>query len=251
MRARLVNSLRATSQRRWIGAKEEGRIDSKRLYRAVLGIDNFVFKQRTNKIALNTVVALAIDHSGSMAGDKLKLAGQSALLIGDVLNSLKIPFMVYGYSTEECYRSIPDKSIYARWNSLIITSYRTFSESWETGARRLATASRNVQNNTLDGESVKFGAQQLLRCPEKRKILIVFNDGMPYPGSGYVGRGQHYLKNVVQSVSDAGVEVIGFGIQDASVRTYYPNNVVIRDLRELVKQPLQTLDSLLRKGVKL
>lgn len=249
IKAKLVNSLRAMSHRRWVGGKDEGRLDTKKLYRAAAG-SNLVYKALTDKIQLDTVVGMAIDHSGSMAGYKLDLAGQAAIVLGDALNAIHVPFMVYGYSTTQQPVPAGDLSAYARWTGLWIRYYRDFQESWAAGALRLAQASGNAQSNTLDGESIKHGVRRLLARPEKRKILLVLNDGQPYPGGGHVGRCQQYLHDVVAASSKAGVEVIAIGVADRSVRRYYPHSVVINSLSDLVAQPLTLLDKMLRENVR-
>lgn len=253
IQTRLVNTLRSTSRRRWLGGKEEGKIDTRRLHHAILGTSDHVYKQLTDKQHLNTVVGLAIDHSGSMSGTKLELAGKAAIVIGDALNILRVPFMVYGYSTEAPNRGdMPGATdAYARWGRLWVRYYRDFSEQWEKGAIRLAGSENNCMNNTYDAESVRHGIQRLLQRPEKRKILLVLNDGMPYPGYGNVGRSQQYLHDVVASAKGAGVELVAFGIQATDVRQYYPNNVVINKLEDLVAEPLQALDKMLRGGVRM
>lgn len=249
IKTKLVNSLRTRSRRKWTGGKIEGKIDARRLHRAALGIDTAVYKQRTEKLQLDTAVCFAIDHSGSMAGRKLELAGQSAIVLGDALNQLKVPFAVYGYSTENPKKPPKDTDPYARWCSLWIRYYRDFHEPWETGANRLSKASHNVKNNTLDAEAVKHGIRRLLSRPEKRKILFVLNDGMPHPGFGDVGRCQQHLHDVLASAKAAGVEVVGFGIQDDNVKEYYTNYVVINNLSDLAAEPLKIIDAMLRKGV--
>jgi cobaltochelatase CobT len=253
IKTRLVNALRAMSKRRWLGGKEEGKLDTRRLHAAVIGTTDNVYKQLTEKMHMNTVVGMAIDHSGSMDGRKLELAGKAAIVLGDALNILRIPFMVYGYSTESPDRgNVPqDTTPYARWGKLWIRYYRDFDESWEKGALRLAGSMHNVQANTLDAESVKHGIRRLLLRPEKRKILLVLNDGMPFPGYGNVGRCQQHLHDVVASAKAAGVEVVAFGIQDDDVKEYYPNHVVIRNVKDLVAEPLVLLDKMLRRGLKL
>lgn len=251
IKTRLVNALRAMSKRRWLGGKEEGKLDSRRLHHAIIGTSDNVYKQLTEKMHLNTVVGLAIDHSGSMYGNKLELAGKAAIVLGDALNTLRIPFMVYGYSTESPLETPPDTSPYARWGRLWIRYYRDFEESWDKGAIRLAGSMENCKNNTLDAESVKHGIRRLMLRPEKRKILLVLNDGMPYPGYGNVGRCQQHLHDVVQSAKAQGVEVVAFGIEDDDVKQYYPNHVVIRKLADLVSEPLVLLDKMLRGGMKL
>jgi len=251
IQTRLVNTLRALSRRRWLGGKDEGKLDSRRLHHAILGTSENVYKQLSDKRHLNTVVGLAIDHSGSMNGKKLELAGEAAIVLGDVLNILRIPFMVYGYSTEDAIERPQDTSMYARWGRLWVRYYRDFGESWEKGAIRLAGAAHNCKNNTIDGEAVKHGIQRLLARPEKRKILLVLNDGMPYPSFGNTGRVQQNLRDVVAGAKNVGVEVIAFGIQSTDVRQYYPNNVVINKLEDLVAEPLTILDKMLRGGVQM
>lgn len=251
IKTRLVNALRAMSKRRWLGGKEEGKLDSRRLHHAVIGTSDNVYKQLTEKMHLNTVVGLAIDHSGSMYGNKLELAGKAAIVLGDALNTLRIPFMVYGYSTESPVETPKDTSPYARWGRLWIRYYRDFEESWDKGAVRLAGSMENCKNNTFDAESVKHGIRRLMLRPEKRKILLVLNDGMPYPGFGNVGRCQQHLHDVVQSAKAQGVEVVAFGIEDDDVKRYYPNHVVIRKLADLVSEPLVLLDKMLRGGLRL
>lgn len=251
IQTRLVNSLRSSQRRRWVGGKEDGKLDTRRLHHAMLGTSDNVYKQLTDKQALNTVVGLAIDHSGSMSGTRLELAGKAAIVVGDALNVLRVPFMVYGYSTEDPHEQPQDTKAYARWGHLWIRYYRDFAEPWDKGAIRLAGSMHNCKNNTLDGESVKHGIQRLLLRPEKRKILLVLNDGMPYPSYGNLGQCQQYLHDVVGSAKGVGVEVVAFGIQSPDVKEYYPNHVVIHKLEDLVAEPLATLDKMLRGGVQM
>jgi len=252
MRFKLINTLRASSKRRWVGGKPEGRLDARQAHKAILGVSQDVYKTRQKKVHLDTAVALAIDHSGSMSGRALELAAESAIVLGDVFDPLKIPFMVYGYSTRGTPRTYPEydeQQLYSRWSNLWIRYYKTFNESWNKGALKLTHARDNCQANTLDGESVLHGIQHLLARPEKRKILLVMNDGHPYPGHGHTGRCQGYLKSIVAAGTQAGVEIIAFGIQSADVKEYYPNHVVINDLEDLVKEPLRKIDGILRQGM--
>jgi hypothetical protein len=248
MRTKLVNSLRALSQSRWQGGKECGKLDTRRAYLGSLGVSGAVYKTKVPGLELSTAVALAIDHSGSMSGRPLELAAEAAVVLGDVFSPLKIPFFVYGYSTSDTLCPADTKP-YARWNSLWLKVYKDFAESWASGALKLTTARRSSMYNTLDGESVRFGAMHLLSRPEARKILIVINDGHPYPGSGHLGRCQAHLKNMVKSVEDAGVEVLAFGVQSHAVKEYYSNYVVINNLEDLVREPLDKIDQVLRKGI--
>jgi cobaltochelatase CobT len=252
MRQKLINTLRASSKRRWVGGKPEGRLDARQAHKAVLGISQDVYRVRQKKVELDTAVVLAIDHSGSMHGRPLELAAESAIVLGDVFDPLKIPFMVYGYSTRGYPKTAPNRNqtqMFARWSNLWIRYYKKFEEPWRKGALKMTHARDNCQANTLDGESVLHGIKHLLARPEKRKILLVMNDGHPYPGHGHTGRCQGYLKSVVEAGTKAGVEIIAFGILSKDVSEYYPNHVVINDLDDLVKEPLKKIDGMLRKGM--
>lgn len=252
MRKRLVNSLRAQQRRRWVSGRPEGRLDARKAYKAIHGINPNVYKIRTNKNELDTAIALAIDHSGSMHGQRLKLAAEAAIVLGDVFDPLRIPFLVYGFSTKfrNTYPTGKDADLYARWNALWIRHYKRFDESWRQGSLKLTYARNNCMNNTLDGESVLYGVQRLLARPEKRKILLVFNDGGPYPGDGNVARCQHYLKQVVAGSQNAGVEIICFGIMTDEVKHYYDQWVLIDEVDDLVNEPLKRIDGMLRKGMR-
>ncbi len=252
MRQKLINTLRASSKRRWVGGKPEGRLDARQAHKAILGVSQDVFRTRQKKVQLDTAIVLAIDHSGSMSGRALELAAESAIVLGDVFDPLNIPFMVYGYSTQGYPKTSPginEEKMYARWSNLWIRYYKTFDETWKKGALKLTHARSNVQANTIDGESVLHGIHHLLSRPEKRKILLVMNDGQPYPGFGNVGRCQGYLKSVIEAGTKAGVEIIAFGICSSDVKEYYPNHVIINNLEDLVKEPLKQIDGMLRKGM--
>lgn len=250
MKTRLVNDLRTASRSRWISNREDGRLDCRKLSRAVVSGATNVYKTKTDALKLDTAVVLAIDHSGSMHGDKLALAGKIAQVFGEVLACINVPFMVYGYSTITVDFTPPDRDRYARWNRLWIGTYKEFGEPWSTARTRCSSMDDNVQTNTLDGESILYGARQLVERPEKNKILFVLNDGKPEPRQGNQATVQKHLKATVQAITEARINVVALGIQDDSVRHYYPKHIVVQNLQELEETALQQLSALLRKGLK-
>ena len=247
MRYKLMATLKSLMRSRWSGGKEHGHLDSRRLHKVATGTMH-VYKQKVETAKLDTAVMLMIDHSGSMAGQRLQLAAESALVMGDVLHQLNVPFAVAGFSTEHPVDSPRDYGIYSRWNRLWICKHVDWNENWPTAAHKLTSLLPKA--NTLDGESLRWGAQQLLARPEKRKVLFWFNDGFPEPGAGDTGTCQKYLKDVVESCRQAGIEVIAFGIQSEAVKYYFPKHVVINKLEDLVREPLNHLDRILREGMK-
>ncbi len=251
---KLTNSLRTMTLARHSYGHEEGDLDTDSLYSLATRSNNRVFMRKEPGIAMDTAVAIAIDHSGSMnTRGKIKLAAECAITIGDVLNVLQVPIMVYGYSTMNTeFQSTPsDLGDYARWGALWLRTYAEFDRPWRDGALKLCKAPQNTKSNSFDGESVLFGIRRLLARKEKRKLLFVFSDGAPDPGMGHKERCKSYLQCVVKEGMKAGVEIVGFGITTDKVKDYYPHHVVLHKLEDIVKEPLNIIDQALRKGRKL
>lgn len=251
MRRKLINTLRVLTEAKWSRGHDEGELDTDVLYELPTRISEHVFKQRVKNMELDVAVSLAIDHSGSMGQEKMTLATQCAITLGDVLAAMNIPFQAYGFSTinkvpDHCPKDVA--KTYARWNALWIGVYHDFNDQWREGAMRMSTMMGNKKQNTLDGESVLWGLRQLLMRREKRKILFVLTDGQPEPGAGHKGRCSDHLKAVTQMASAVGVEVVGFGIQSRTVKIYYPHHVILTNMTDIVKEPLTKLDDALRKG---
>lgn len=254
LKTKLVNILRTKTRRKWVGGKTEGRLDSRRLSQAVVSNAENIYKNRTDKFALDTVVALAVDHSGSMESTRIALAMQSVLVIADALHALKIPFMIYGFSTLSPATRIDLKTagLYGRYNRRWLGIYQDFNGSWTTGSQAVARGADGefIKENALDGESILWGAKQLMSRPEKRKILMVFSDGYPEPGYGNRGRNQKYLTRVSSVITNSPVELISFGIQTDSVKYYYKDFTIIHDLNDLVSKPFEKIANCLLKEVK-
>ena len=250
MRKMLLSSKR----RKTLYDKRGGKIASKSLHK--LGVlrrsptvteYSRIFTEQTDKVTLNTAVCLLIDHSGSMYGSRLILAKQSAVVLGEVLDQLRIPFEVLGFTTD--FGGYPNNLMkyvekhnvsntqdvpYCRWAALKMIQIKAFDESWKSVRYRIAVTLDD--NNNLDGESVSFAAARLARVSEKRKVLIVMSDGLPRSNSGiHLGRHYTYLRKVIKQVVDSGIEIIGIGIESKSVEEYYPKYVVVNHISDLPK----------------
>lgn len=256
MKRKLSRTLLSTNVSRWAGDKTRGKINPRAVFRVPLGTSKRVFRQKIEAESFNTVISIMIDHSGSMAGDKLELAAQTTIILGEVLNQLGIPFSVSGFSTRDSGEvsygrkgSLSHKECrtYARFGDLWIGKYKDFDENWSRVAPRIIRMSENCRHNTYDGESLRWGAQGLLGRPEKRKILFWLNDGMPCPNGGD-NREAHrqYAFDCAKEV-ESKVELMAFGIKTSAVKNYYKNYVVVNNINDLPASCLSELDALLRK----
>ena len=70
MRGKVQSLFMARTQSRWIGGREEGRINPKALSRVKAGYKD-VFREKWNSIDRDTAVTFLVDFSGSMTGKKL------------------------------------------------------------------------------------------------------------------------------------------------------------------------------------
>lgn len=256
MKRKMARSLLSRSEASWEVDKTRGKLNPRRIYQVPAGMSKRVFRQRIEAEEYDTAVIMMIDHSQSMSGARLRLAAQTAIVFGELLNQLKIPFAVYGFSTgaganngarkSQC--PVNDRSIYSRWGDLWLGRYKNWDDSWVSAGPSMVNMERNSKYNTYDGESLKVGAQLLLARPEKRKIMFWLNDGSPYPNHGD-NKQEHvrYAKDCAREVHKL-VELFAIGINTNAVGDIYKNWVCVNSLETLPKTALSELDALIRKG---
>lgn len=256
MKRKMARSMLATNQSRWENDKTRGKINRRRLHQVMQGTSKRVFRQRVQSEDYDTCVLMMIDHSGSMYGHSLDLAAKTAIVLGELLNQLGIPFSVQGFSTGQSSvasqrhdaASAAEQSLYARWGNLWIGEYKGFEEPWTKAGPKMINMVRNDKINTYDGESLRYGAQVLLARPEKRKIFFWLNDGEPCPNWGDDSRAhEKYAKDCAKEVEKL-VELFAIGIGTDAVKRFYSNCVQINQLEDLPKACLSELDALIRKG---
>jgi cobaltochelatase CobT len=213
-----------------------------------------VVRSRVQAESFDTVVSMYVDHSGSMFPYKMDLAAECAVIFGECLHDLSIPFEICGFSTMPYHigngrwqqATDEERRLFTRWGDLWIGVYKQFEDNWPTSRHRCVEMSRNDHDNTYDGESLRFAAQRLMRREEKRKILFWLNDGYPCPNVHQVRQQHHsYLKGVAKEVEKL-VEVFAIGMQSDGVGEYFKNWVEVNELSDLSKVVVSELDRLLR-----
>jgi cobalamin biosynthesis protein CobT len=225
---------------RWENEKSSGKINRRSLPKLIQGTSNKVFKQKELELHYDTVVMLAVDHSGSMQGSRIETATKTAILLGDVLSQIGVPFSVVGFSANDIY-SPGNSKICSRNGSLWIGIYKDFDSPWQTKKFAIGHMPNNIQANTYDGESVRYCARELLSRKEKRKILIWINDGEPCATQSDK-QGDHvaFAKMVGKEVLKY-IEMIAIGIETNSIKEFYPNAVNINNIDELSGEVLNSV----------
>lgn len=251
-------TLNAEAEDRWVGGARRGKKwDQRRLaYWAEGSDDDRLFRYLEEGVRHDTAVTLLWDCSGSMGSSikpttKAALARIAAVAFHEALK--RCPNITHevlgfntggGYSDElrelacEALRRGEDLDRYSRVEELddrmVFVPFGS-DRGWPIAAITGSAANR-------DGECVLWAARRLAQRPEKRKLLIVGSDGHPQ-GAKYHRTETKFLREVVQRVKAAGLEIYGLGIMDDAVSKYYPDYQVIRDIRALPKAVMTLLTS--------
>jgi cobaltochelatase CobT len=261
----IVNSIKQKFRRnllsktinKWETGFTRGTINGHALRKVALGTGKDVFKRKITSEGFNTVASLYIDHSGSMAGNEIELAEKSALIFGESLNSIGVPFEICGFSTgSPNYGNLvfdtasrEEQLLYTRWGYHWIGVYKGFNDSWNKSKNTILSMSTNIKFNSYEGESIRVAAQRLLARPEKRKILFVFCDGETWPNvTQFIDIHRTYLKNVAIELQKH-IEVFAIGINTDAVKNFYKNYTIIRNVNDLPVVMMSELDRLLRRNI--
>lgn len=243
----LRNALKAKTLARTVSGLDAGQLDPGNLYKLAqssttthAGLRNqarHVFAERIPGEALRaTAVYIMIDASGSMSC-RMETARRTALLLGDVLSQLQVPFAAATHTALGGYTEIDPAlhNVYARFaGSLHIQVIKSYTEAWRHAALRISKVYPEDYN--YDGEALRYAARQLQARREPRKILFMLSDGQPSCGS-FESRSDHHthLHNSVRDITASGIEVIGVAIQATEVKEFYPKTLEVENIEDLPK----------------
>jgi cobalamin biosynthesis protein CobT len=232
-----------------------GKLHAPSLFRVPQG-DPRVFTQKQEHKSKDTAVSVVIDNSGSMSGPKMSLAMTAGYALCSTLDRVKIAHEVIGFTTggyfgmpESLRRAMADDAKAARisWDRtspLVLPIYKTFEERITAAVKARFAFMKNAQPGlagNVDGESLEYCAERLLKRTEKRKVMLVLSDGQP---AGSMKAGPH-LSYVVQQLGKMGIECVGIGIMDDSVKRFYPKYTVLRSAAELPGQVMAEIKKIL------
>ena len=230
---RLYRLFMSKKKKNIIKGKRSGKLCCSNLHKLRVD-DNRVFTHKSEVEGKNTAVTLLVDLSGSMHGDRHQCAVSAAYLFCSVLERLRIPCEVLGFSTG----GISVGNVGRREN-ITLGIFKSFSEKTtpETSGRFChlykGNSSSKVFRNNDDGEAILMSLGRLANRPEERKIMFVFSDGQP---NCHTSNGCEYkhLVNVVKDIEqDKRYEIYAVGIQTESVKKFYSNYSVIDKPEEL------------------
>lgn len=195
-------------------------LETRKLYR---DDGRFFYSNKLPKEAMNLVVAVLNDESGSMSGcDRATTARATSIVIYDFCQSLGIPVMVYGHS--DTWGGDVDLFAYAEFDSY-------------DNKDKFRMMDITARNGNRDGAALRYVAERLSQRPEEMKILILISDGQP-ASDGYFGtEAEADLRGIKKEFTNKGVAIFAaaIGNDKPNIQRIYKEGFL--DVTDLSKLP--------------
>lgn len=281
-RKKLEALLFSQLDRSWDGGKLDGKLDQRRLTLASRGVPN-VFKHRAARKEIDAAVTLLIDLSGSMGDNKQFVAACCAIALSESLHKLSVPFCVMGFNTlydldiknlshiipehkalmdanqrawlinksisDIHYNRERDESIEKLRRSRVrflpasIYHFKDFTDSYLDTRQSISLIARSAAGANHDAAGLYHAYKETIKRSEKKRVVIVLSDGQP-SASGIPAHNQ-LLKLTKRIEEEKAVELMGIGICDKSVKSYYRRWAVVNDVEELPTKALTSLQKII------
>ncbi|EKR8724740.1 VWA domain-containing protein [Vibrio cholerae] len=225
IRARLRGMVQSSQDNRNHAKRHGLRVATHRLAASQAG-ESRLFIQRQPRIAPNAAVHLLVDISGSMGkpigeGNRkyFHVANEAALALSMALEGIPgvVPAVSYfpGIHQEVSIALLPKQSV----------------------RHRAACFDQKPRGCTPMAQAMWFAANSLLAQKQKRKLMIVLTDGDPDDWAA--------THDIVERCRRSGFELLGIGIQTRSVEKFFPQSIVINDVKDLKRELFEVTQQLL------
>ncbi len=181
----------------------------------------------------NMAIAVLVDHSGSMRGERLYAAMKASMLLYDFATHLGIPVSVAGHNT------ITGGIQYYQYSD-----YNKVSESEKYRLAKMVCGRCN-----RDGMAIEISANRLSNRPEDVKLFIIISDGQPNDASYGGTAAAEDIRSIVKKYKKKGVETIAAAIggDKDRIKAIYGEGSFL-DIESLESLP-KTLVNLVRKRI--
>ncbi|MCO6438511.1 MAG: VWA domain-containing protein [Phycisphaerae bacterium] len=257
LRRGLANALRSQEKRWWRDEQVRGRLSPKTLHRLCMDRPRVdVFRTRAMVQGRSTAVSILLDASGSMTRNKMEVARDALRVLLEALADLKVATEAITFTTGrdfDLFRVAQEtdqdptemRMRYSRFANLEIGVVKQFNEPVKTGLRRLPTISGT--GLTPLGEGMQIAARRLIQRPESRRILVVLTDGRAGCEACDDAAVRH-AQFVAEQAIKTGIELVGVGINDESLRAIVADTIVVHRIEELPAELCKLLSRTLMKG---
>lgn len=210
VRAQLYGLVQASQRVGHRNKRSGNRIDTNKVCR-VVGGDTKIFRQSADKVRPNTAVHILVDMSSSMEDaaangvQRQHIARDSALALSVALDSIPgVNPAVTFFCSNDMYS--------------VVKHGKPVKQ--QAGKFHFA-----ANGGTPMAEAIWYGAYELSKTREERKMLIVVTDGEPNSRAA--------TTSVIDLCESSDIEVIGIGIETHAVNSLFKTNIVIDDASDL------------------
>jgi len=259
LRRGLANALRSAEKRWWRDGQIQGDLSPRSLHRLCLDRPQLdVFRTRSTVQGQSTAVSIVLDASGSMTTNKMDVARDALRVLLEALDDLAVATEAITFTTGNgtnvatlaAQRKEDPNELrqrFSRISNLEIGVVKQFGEPVKAALRRLPT----IKGTGLTplGEAMLIGARRLAPRRATRMIMLVLTDGRAGCESND-GAAVKHAEHVASQIESAGIELIGVGILDESLRTIVTDTIVVHQLEDLPAQLCKLLSRTLMKGLR-
>jgi cobalamin biosynthesis protein CobT len=203
----------------------KGALDSGSLWKLRVKDTKVFCKVREPNDTPKMVIYLLVDCSGSMRMKKMEYAKESACLLYEVCQKLKIPVNVTGFTGEvSSHRDVTHLRVV------------DFDDAPD---KKYSIAGLGALLQNRDGYSIRVAKKELLLRNEPQKVLMVLSDGMPaMPYKKYLLKpGEDDTSLAVREAEKSGIGVIGLFFGNAEdvphAQKIYNNLIYVKDVSVL------------------
>lgn len=196
-----------------------------------------VFKKQQPGKKLDICVAVLVDNSFSMCGERMDHAILAALCLYDFCMESEIPVLVCGHHTDGYrHENLKDETVYLHCCA-----------DFETDEKdRFRIAGMQPYGSNRDGTALWYAGSRLLERPEKQKLLFVISDGAPNANQ-YGGIGaKRDLQKIRKKLLQQGVffQAAAIGSDKEAIQEIYEESFL--DITDLEQLPALLTKKLLR-----
>ncbi len=205
-----------------------GSLDTGKLAEAVQGVES-IYRRETTVRADRMAVCILVDESGSMDGDKIEAARDTAVLLNEALAPVRnVDLYIYGHTTES--GSFVRLNVYKEGNGSKFDKY--------------VLGSLEADYSNVDSKAIREAAARVRARTQDKCLFIVISDGAPCEPEVNV-------RNAVRDLTRDGFTVVSVGIDfEYDPSTMYENHVDMTDLSRLAPDLGRMIKKAIMKNTK-
>lgn len=197
--------------------------------RCISNPNRMIYQKQKHGKKVDTAVGILVDNSGSMLGERMKMACITSLCLYGFCINAGIPICIYGHHTDGyVHENLENEIVYLN----------CCSEFEPDRNDRLRIAGMSPEGCNRDGAALLYMGQRLLERKEKQKLLILISDGLPNSNFYQGDRAKEDLKDIRRKLMQKGIlfQAAAIGEDKEQIREIYQESCL--DITDLERLPV-------------